>query len=75
MLTAVSWSSTCVYHQNTAELGPAHSVSHSPEYHDLWYSKNVSRHLHASTSADTGGGVWQESHTTAAQGLLWLINT
>ena len=57
-----------------AELGPVHSVSRSPEYQDMWHSKNVSRHLYATTYADAGGGDRQEGHTTAARGLLWLTN-
>ena len=61
-------------HQDMAELGPEHSVSRSPEYQDMWHSKNVSRHLYATTYADAGGGDRQEGHTTAARGLLWLTN-
>ena len=30
---------------------------------------------HATTFADTGGGVRQEGHTMAAQGLLWLTDS
>ena len=64
-----------MHHQDMAELGPVHSVSRSPEYQDMWHSKNVSRHLYATTIADTGGGVRQEGHTTAARGLLWLTDS
>ena len=62
-------------HQDMAELGSVHSVSRSLEYQDLWHSKNVSRHLYATTSADTGEGVRQECHTMAARELLWLTDS
>ena len=64
-----------MHHQDMAELGPVHSVSRTLEYQDLWHSKNVSRDLYTTTFADTGGGVRQESHTTVAQGLLWLTDS